>query len=453
MNNQIGGLSCICIPKGYIIPMIKEVEKYINEQGLIKGGEKILVAFSGGPDSVFLAISLNELKYNIGLAYLNHQLRKDSMNEEEFVVDFARVNKIHLFKERGNVKETIKKKNLTLEVAAREVRREFLLKIMEREHFDLIATGHTLDDLIETFFIRLLRGSGFGLRSIPPYDYPFIRPILHLRKKDITDYLDSKGVPYYTDPTNSDRKILRNRIRGELIPLIEKMNPNAIYNIKRSIENLSEIEEAMQKIVGEMNFEVFKMHIKFPIAKYITLTEPMKFLFLKKLLAVFGYEYELKRAHIKSSNNIIELKSAIIEFEEDYGYIIKKTNLIPIGIETRGSFEFGDFKISTDIKEKKGIDFSPNIEYFDIDELELPLKVRTRKDGDCIMPFGLKGRKKLKEIFIEKRIPRFLRNLWPVIEDKRGVVFVPGVVRSERGRLNKKTRDVLIIKYERIKDE
>ncbi|MCD6399669.1 tRNA lysidine(34) synthetase TilS, partial [candidate division WOR-3 bacterium] len=78
---------------------------------------------------------------------------------------------------------------------------------------------------------------------------------------------------------------------------------------------------------------------------------------------------------------------------------------------------------------------------------------RTRKDGDCIMPFGLKGRKKLKEIFIEKRIPRFLRNLWPVIEDKRGVVFVPGVVRSERGRLNKKTRDVLIIKYERIKDE
>jgi len=218
--------------------MIERVKETIEKYRMIEKGEKVVCGYSGGSDSTFLFIALRELGYSISLAYMNHMLREDSEKEEEFVRTQAGKFGLELYMERIPVKKYAEERKLSLEEAARNLRYEFFERARKYFHADKVALGHNLDDLVETFFMRLLRGSGFGLSSIPPVRGCIVRPLIEIRREEIIKYLKEKNIPFYKDPSNQDTKFLRNRLRLEILPFLEKSFPNLYESVKRNVENL-----------------------------------------------------------------------------------------------------------------------------------------------------------------------------------------------------------------------
>ncbi len=219
---------------------LKKIESFSKEKNLFFPGNKILIAISGGPDSVSLLCALNELRHNLGInlyaAHLNHGIRKDSNKDEKFVKSLC--SKLNISCTIKRIK--IKKKSQSLEEAAREQRIQFLINTAKKYKIDSVAIGHTSDDLAETVLMRIIRGAGlYGIRSILPKRHlngtMFIRPMLTLTRNDVLKFLKKKQIKFCVDSTNKQKVFMRNRIRLELIPALEKKyNPN----IKNTLKNL-----------------------------------------------------------------------------------------------------------------------------------------------------------------------------------------------------------------------
>jgi len=431
--------------------LIERVQKFIQSHKMFTKRDRILLSFSGGPDSTFLAIALRELGYNITLFYLNHMLREDSHLEEKHVDNFSKTFKIPLIKKSFDVKAFVEKTGMGIEEGARKIRKKLLMKEY-KNGFTAIATGHTLDDNIENFLIRLFRGSGFGLKSMKPVDKPFVRPLLGLRRSEIISFLEQRDIDYYTDPTNMKLDFLRNKIRHILIPEIEEISPIGLSGIVRSIENLQDIEDALNQLISIRGLKIYPTHLEFNPSTFLKLPDAMRFIFLRKLLEMSGRELEIRRNQIKSFPGRVEMKSHVVSITEKWGVVLKKIKTDPVLIEKPGAYRFGDFEFTIGIKNlKKHIDFSRKMEYFDMDDVHFPLGVRTRKRGERLIPFGRRRDRKLKDLFIDAQVPDVLRDVWPVVYDKKGILFVPMVVRAERGRIRKTTERVLMIKYRRLR--
>lgn len=433
--------------------MIKEAKELIRKERLLSGIQRVILGYSGGPDSTFLREVLSEEDLEIILAYFNHNLRDDSTYEEEFIRKEAERVSLQLRTEGENVKNYCKKESLSIEEGARVLRMSYLHRVKDEENADIIALGHNLDDQIENFFIRLLRGSGFGLSSMRYKDGDIIRPLLSFRKKEIIRYLNDHNIPYYEDPSNRDLSYLRNRIRSELIPVIENIKDGSIRCIERSIENIRGMEEALKKHVEDILIVKYPNHVDVDRKDFDQLLLSEKFLIVSKLLSLFGKERELKRAHIESlpDRGVIKLSDSFIELTHNKLIITLKKEHSIKELPLKGELSFGDFLITTEIFTKIDNPSKDGYEYFDLGDLELPLTIRARKRGDQIISFGSKERKKLKDIFINEKIPRTLRNCWPIICDKKGIILILGLRRSNRAYVSDKTKKVILIKYKEVK--
>ncbi len=227
--------------------LLEKLKAFVSDYNLIEKGSKIGVAVSGGPDSVFLLKVLHELKsfYNLKLIVLhfNHQIRKEAKNEEIFVKQLANRFNLPIKVERGDVLKFKSKMRMSLEDAARQKRYEFFEMAKRDLNLDLIATGHTKNDFIETFIMNLLRGSTLdGLVSLKPKRGYFIRPIIFFSKDEIICFLQKMGLEFIVDSSNLNRKFTRNRIRHELIEELKKYNPNIIDTLFR--EGMSLLEDS-----------------------------------------------------------------------------------------------------------------------------------------------------------------------------------------------------------------
>jgi tRNA(Ile)-lysidine synthase len=434
--------------------MIEVVKELIERKELIDGVQKVILGYSGGPDSTFLREVLSYEKVGIILAYFNHNLRNDSEKEEEFVEKEANRLNLELRVEGGDVKKYCDSNALSIEEGARLLRMNYLRKVKKEESADMIALGHNLDDQVENFFIRLMRGSGFGLSSMRYRKDDILRPLLSIRKKNIIEYLDENNIPYYEDPSNKDLRYLRNKIRLELIPVIESIKGDSIKCILRSIENIKEMEEALKKNINDIHFDKYPNHIEVDRENFEQLEQSEKFLFFSKMLSFFDKKKELKRAHVEDlpEKGIIELSHSLIELTKDKLILTVKQEHSEKELPVDGRLSFGDFLITTQTIEKIDDTSKDGCEYFDLDKLELPLKVRVRKRGDNIISFGSKNKKKLKDIFINEKIPRTLRDLWPVLCDRKGVILIPGLRRSNRAIISNKTKKIIQIKYKEVKN-
>ena len=226
---------------------MKEIYKKIKEiknRNLISENDKILIAFSGGPDSMFLYYILKTLQkeYNlkISLIYINHNLRDDVDNDIKIVTNFAKENGVKLYVKKINVKKYAKDNKKSIELAARELRYEMINKTLMEIGYNKIATGHNLDDNVETLVFRLIRGTSIkGLKGIPIKRGNIIRPILHFEKTEIIKFLDEKKVKYVIDYTNFENDYTRNYIRNEIFPMFFNVNSNFKLKINELIEELN----------------------------------------------------------------------------------------------------------------------------------------------------------------------------------------------------------------------
>ncbi len=403
--------------------MKKKVEE-LKKSGLIKKNEKILIAFSGGPDSVFLYNLLFFLKeyysIEISLIYVNHNLRKDVKNDLNFVEEFSKENNVPLYIESVDVRKYAAENKKSIELAARELRYEAIEKVLQNLNYDKIATGHNLDDNIETFIFRLLRGTSLkGLKGIPSERKNIIRPILQFEKKEILNYLQENKKSYIIDYTNSENDYTRNYIRNEIFPMFVNINPTFRNKVNGLIQEINNKESLKTYISEEKNTkEKFVQYLE----KYdVELSR-------KKIDQIYGTLYnENGDINMNGSKEFYLGNGKILRKKYDKLEVImeekKEVDEERVEIKQNIPIKWYDYNIIlTDniLNTKSMEDFKErNVTFLKFTEKcedeNYKIFVRKRIEGDAILLNNL-GHRKLKKILIDQKIPKWERDKIPVFE-------------------------------------
>lgn len=454
--------------------MVKKVESSIRKYDLICKNDRILVAVSGGPDSVCLLYILVGLKdkYSLSfhIAHLNHSFRgKESQRDATFVRNLAKRIGIPSTIEKMNVSKIIKERKLSKEDGAREIRYEFLERVAEEQNCNKIALGHTADDQAETVLLRLFKGTGrTGICGIPPKRGKIIRPLIEIRREDVLQYLNKNKIPWLMDSSNLEKNYLRNFIRLDIIPTLKKrVNPKLIDAISKFVV-LSRIDESYldmeaDELYTDAIIEKKRSEIVLKIDSILSSHTAISTRMVRK--AIKDFKGDLRKVTAKHIESILRLcrgetgKKVSLPFHIIAEKSYDRLTLSKIGesvkgykgvVEIPGVCVIDGLKIFTAVQKKfkkqwkNKNDFEA---YFDLDEISPPLYVRNKLPGDKFIPLGMKGEKKVKDIFIDDKVPKDERNK-PLLIDKKGILWIIGNRRSERAKLKKGTEKVLYMKAE-----
>ena len=446
--------------------LFREILNINKKYNLIENDDIIVVGFSGGPDSVFLVEMLKKLQhffnFKIYLVHINHLLRgEDADSDENFSFEYAKKNNLEIFIKRIPVKEIAKEIGKTLEEVGREERYKFFSEIYEKVGATKIATAHNKDDQIETFLFRLIRGTSLqGLEGIKIKNNSVIRPISEIYKKDILKYLNKNEIQYKIDKTNFENEFTRNSIRLDLIPFIEER-----YNIKFKDKIFSLIKE-----IRENNQNNTLNLSDYTDSENRIILEKTKFLsnFDKKnLLSLF-----LNKKNIEVNRNKIDEISSLIKSNgtkkidldksyrivKDYTYLYiedKKENCVinnnVIQVKIPSEQIFDNFKITVSTIENLDIPKQKNQYLLDAIYNDI-IEVRYRKEGDRIF-LGEKHSKKIKEIFIDQKIPKDIRDRLPIFLYNNTIFWIYNVKKAYIPKINKNENKLIkvLITVEEVK--
>ena len=446
--------------------LFREILKLNKKYNLIENNDTIVVGFSGGPDSVFLVEMLKKLQYffnfKIYLVHINHLLRgEDADADENFSFEYAKKNNLEIFIKRIPVKEIAKEIGKTLEEVGREERYKFFSEIYEKVGANKIATAHNRDDQIETFLFRLIRGTSLqGLEGIKIKNNNIIRPISEIYKKDILEYLNKNEIQYKIDKTNFENEFTRNSIRLDLIPFIEER-----YNIKFKDKIFSLIEE-----IRENNQNNSLSLSNYTDSENRIILEKIKFLsdFDKKnLFSLFLNQknIEFNRNKIDEINSLIKSNGTkkidldkTYRIVKDYTHLyieVKKedcvinNNVIQLKIPSEQIFD--NFKIHINIAENLDIPKKKNQYLLDALYNDI-IEVRYRKEGDRIF-LGEKHSKKIKEVFIDQKIPKDIRDRLPIFLYNNKIFWIYNVKKAYIPKINKNESKLIkvLITVEEVK--
>ncbi|MBU2593568.1 MAG: tRNA lysidine(34) synthetase TilS [Candidatus Edwardsbacteria bacterium] len=454
------------------------MREFIISRRLIKPKDKVLVALSGGPDSVFLLYALlalrNELKINIIAGHLNHCLRGAESNKDEiFAKTLAKKEGIKMISAKRDVAGYAKRKKLSIETAARELRREFLLKTADKYNCQKIATGHNLNDQAETVLMHIIRGSGLtGLKGIPAVNGKFIRPMLGISREEILEYLRVNKIAWREDSTNKSPDHTRNRIRLTLIPQLKKYNPQII----QSLSNLAESAGSDLDLVEQLAEQAFKQTAKIHKAK-INIDLSLFNSYNKGLqrnvlrLAVLHLARQGVAPSFEAVENCIHLMAGRVGSRFEIlpgiwciiGYKTAEiagapaSTAVNMGAAAKkltipGRTAFNSHLIRLKIIGSqilgKTLIRSADAVYYDWDRLKnRDLTVGKRQPGDAMVPFGSSHKKKTKEIFIEAKVPQAKRDSWPVVRCGSEIIWLAGLKRSNHAPVNKETKNILKLEF------
>ena len=446
--------------------LFREILNINKKYNLIESNDIIVVGFSGGPDSVFLVEMLKKLQhffnFKIYLVHINHLLRgEDADSDENFSFEYAKKNNLEIFIKRIPVKEISKEVGKTLEEVGREERYKFFSEIYKKVEANKIATAHNKDDQIETFLFKLIRGTSLqGLEGIKVKNNNIIRPISEIYKKDILEYLNKNKIQYKIDKTNFENEFTRNSIRLDLIPFIEER-----YNIKFKDKIFSLIKE-----IRENNQNNSLNLSDYTDSENRIILEKTKFLsnFDKKnLLSLF-----LNKKNIEVNRNKIDEISSLIKSNgtkkidldksyrivKNYTYLYiedKKENCVinnnVIQVKIPSEQIFDNFKITVSTVENLDIPKQKNQYLLDAIYNDI-IEVRYRKEGDRIF-LGEKHSKKIKEIFIDQKIPKDIRDRLPIFLYNNTIFWIYNVKKAYIPKINKNENKLIkvLITVEEVK--
>jgi tRNA(Ile)-lysidine synthase len=436
----------------------KKVLRFIRELNLLTPGETVVVAFSGGADSTALLDILANLPgfpLNLVAAHLNHMLRsEESDGDELFVSSAASRYGIRVETSRLDVAALGREKRLSLEEAGREARYGFFREIAIKHSASAIALGHHKDDQAETVLMRLVRGAGgSGLSGMRPRSGNIVRPLLQLSRDEIEAYLHKAGVIWREDGSNSDTRFMRNRIRHELLPLLETFNPEIVQALNQSAEALAADEEVLEGLTSQSLARTALSgcsSVRFDLSKLFLEPAPLR----KRLYraAVSSVKGDLKRIsfiHLTDIERLVlsgkpngELNLPVgIRVVRDYGSLIftaleddSFSDLDELSIAACGNYNLpcgGLISVGqsgdSDVKGR-------GIIFIDPDELPFPWTVRYFRKGDRFRSLGLDGSKKLKDLFVDRKIPLRERARNPLLVCRDEIIWVCGVQSAERTR-------------------
>lgn len=463
--------------------MLDKVAKTIKKYNMLRHGDSVVVAVSGGPDSVALLHSLNALKdafdINLAIAYINHGLRGDeSKKEEAFVRSLSVSLSIPLEFKSIDVK-ALKKEGIkrTLEEIGREERYRFFLDVAKNRNAQRIALGHHFHDQAETVLLNLLRGSGIeGLKGfLPVRDDKIIRPLMECTRKEILTFIGENGLEYIQDSTNNKNIYTRNKIRNQLIPEIQRrFNPGIEKTLNQTAEILRHENDFLAactyEALMEMHIDFNKDKIEIDRPKFLSFHEAIQRRVIKELLLKYTTARSgIAFVHIESVKNFIEKEEGHGTLDLPFGIeVVRSAGMILFHVNPRqgrsrprDSFEYPEIEAPSRINIKEvgrqvRIEYlknlvpseelgkDANLAYIDYEALVPPLSIRNLRPGDRIQPLGMKGTQKIKSFFIDHKIPKSDRSKIPLLVDQLSVIWIAGMRISERVKITDKTQKIVI---------
>ena len=419
--------------------------------------DKILVAVSGGADSITLLHVLSELGYNCQAAHCNFHLRENDSNEDErFVFDFCLGKDIPLHVKHFDTQQVARQKGISIEMAARELRYNWFWQLVEKEHFSWLATGHHGDDMIETFFLNLARGTGLrGLRGMRECQGALIRPLLTFRRAEIERYCYENGIPFRTDQTNFDSAFQRNNIRHNVLPVMQMLNPSFFSTMMRNFKNIDDVWQVFENVVEELKEKITareEEHMLIPIK--LIHEHPQKEAVLFEILRPYGFKGNTITEIIESFDGIPGKQF----FSKSYRLVRDRYNLVLVPLEEQGEeicfIDSGVEKVNepfdiTIRQYPKEDDFKlsrdPFFVHLDADTVEFPLKIRHWKKGDQFRPLGMEKFKKMSDFFVDEKFSRVEKEkVWLLLSGDH-IVWVMGHRIDDRFKVTDKTRNILEI--------
>lgn len=451
----------------------KKVLKFIAEHGLLAPGDRVVVAFSGGADSMALLdilASLAAFPLQLVIAHLNHCLRGDESDGDElFARSIAEKYALPLEISRIDIKAAAAQQRLSLEETGRNARRSFFLNVTEKHSAVAVVLGHHRDDQAETVLMRLVRGAaGSGLAGMKPKlpGSVFVRPLLCLSRVDIEGYLRKGLLQWREDSSNSDNKFLRNRIRHELLPLLRSYNPEIADCLNQTAQALAADEELLEDVVAKVCKRVAATSPdEIRLNLDMLLHEPQA---LRKRLyrrAIFTLQGDLRRIsaqHLAAIDRLAIGGKGIGKLSLPSGVIVERkydsmtlTTILAQNINDNPELAVnscGSYQLNPELTLVIGkinalpsdwLDSGNDTVFVDSGQFPFPWIVRCFRDGDRFTPFGMKGRKKLKDLFIDKKIPRAVRKTIPILLCRGEIFWVGGVQMAEETRITESSARML----------
>lgn len=416
---------------------------------------KFIIGVSGGVDSMVLSNIFMKLNLNIAVAHVNFQLRgNDSDEDEQFVREYFTNRDIPIYIKKVDTNTYAKEHKLSIEQAARELRYDYFEELIEKYNYDYLVLAHQANDVIETFFINILRGATlFGLSSIPQKRSQIIRPLWHVSRKDIENYADVQNIPYRIDKTNNELIFLRNRIRQELLPLINDMRPGVEKTILNNIQILQE------------QSDTYDLLLKNYLAPYIIYYEDMSFsinflqlhlsdiavlhFILSPLSATFDQIQNIIKALPKNETRQFILPNYNVYTQKSTLYVINNHTTFPEITITKNiktikePFEINIKIVSSD---ELSINKMPHFAFMDIEKINFPLKLRKIKEGDSFVPFGMKSLVKISDFLINQKATPIKKHFQFVLEDATGqIIWLVGRRVSEVVKVDENTKQVFVL--------
>lgn len=464
--------------------MIRKIKDAIEDNHLFDPGEKVVVAVSGGSDSVALLKVLEMLSYEYRLtlivAHLNHGLREEAPSEERFVRKMAQDMGLVFESKSLDIASLRKVSGKCIEDTSREVRYDFLDDVAKKHGARKIALGHHMNDQTETVLMNFLRGSGPpGLKGmLIARDSRYIRPLLVVTRSEIISFLEFHRISYVTDASNADDRYLRNRIRRALVPELKaRYNPNLDESIKSMAEVMrvenEYMEMASDRVLSAWGVTHGHSEFRVRISDFLGYHEAIQRRIMKHLLEELSPNGKgIGFAHIKAALGLIRSDRpgayvtlpCNIEVRREYDTLVisrrrkdddedldKRCDNLYYEVTPPASVKMAELGRMMIFEFAEGmIDMRSNIRdavFMDYDRICLPLVIRTFRPGDRIQLLGMKGVRKIKSLFIDEKIPLRRRREIPLLLDREAVLWIAGLRLSERVKITEKTRQILKVEF------
>lgn len=413
--------------------MLEQLQEYIEQHNLFSRDDRILLAVSGGIDSMVMAELFQRAGYNFAIAHCNFGLRGSESNQDEaFVASIAASYKVRFYVNHFKTREYAGFNKISVQMAARTLRYEWFEELVQAEGFKAVATAHHLDDQIETFFINVLRGTGIGgLHGILPHRVNIVHPMMFAFRRQIEDFASDEAISFREDSSNRTTKYVRNKIRHDLIPLLAEINPEFRKTITSTIDRIRDAELLLKNHIRHLSANIIKREED---VCRIDINELQKLnpidVYLFELLQPFNFNRSVCNEIAESLN---ELSGK--QFFSGTHRLLKDRDSLII---TSSSQETADSPAESYIEETTSeitkpvhlkfsrivnndeltIPKSGNIALLDTSKLRFPLKLRKWKEGDSFIPYGMNNNKKLSDFFID--------NKFSIVEKENAWLLVSG---------------------------
>ena len=434
--------------------MIERFKQYNKNHKLVHDQETILLAVSGGADSMVMADLFLQNQFNFGIAHVNYKLRNEAEQDQEVVAQWCEKNNITFYHKSFDTSALAKKNKTSIQLTARNLRFTWFRELCIEHNFDKIAVASNLNDSIETCLINLTKGTGIkGLHGILPQQQNIIHPLLFATKTEIYAYAKKNDVPYREDQSNAETKYLRNKIRHQIIPTLKEINPSLENTFSEFFNRISSLEALLDEEISRFKVQFVKQtksEVSIDLSQFINKASTQ--VMLHEILAPFGFSGAVTHQLLQSLSN----QNGKYFFSDTHKATTNQSSVIIRKIEAKEKVT--QVEIDEDLSHLQHpihvtftyapahqIIKNPSVACLDKDLISYPLTLRKWKPGDKFIPLGMKGQKKLSDFFTDHKLSNFEKEDIFVLTSNNQIIWIVGKRIDDRFKVTAKTKNQLTI--------